>query len=74
MRPMSKEFDCIEMKRQAQERIREATEGMSARQRADWLKREIASSRFAQFLERPVSQAGLPSDSGEQESASGRQS
>jgi hypothetical protein len=57
-----KAFDCVEMKRKIQERIYEETKHMDQREFAAYLRRRIAKSRFASFLQRPISQ-GNPQES-----------
>ncbi len=47
----TKAFDCIEMKRQIQERILEETRAMTAEQRRRHAEEKIRKSRFAAFLE-----------------------
>ena len=55
----SKSFDCIEMKRRIQERIHEDTKEMDYAQFAEYVRKRIANSEFASFLDRPAS--GTPS-------------
>ncbi len=51
----NKEFDCVEMKRRIQERIYRETQGMDHREFAEHIRKRIKKSRFASFLERPIS-------------------
>lgn len=55
MKKKDREFDCVEMKRRIQERIYEETVGMNHREFAEHMRNRIARSRFASFLERPIS-------------------
>ena len=55
MKTKNKKFDCVEMKRRIQERIYEETKDMDHREFADHIRKRISASRFASFLERPVS-------------------
>jgi chemotaxis regulatin CheY-phosphate phosphatase CheZ len=48
-------FDCVDMKRRIQEKIREDTKDMNARQFAQYMHKRIETSRFASFLKRPTS-------------------
>lgn len=54
-----KTFDCIEMKRRTQEKIYEDTKGMTRVEARQYMRNRIANSRFADFLDHPVS--GAPS-------------
>ena len=51
----TKAFDCLNMKRRIQERIYEETKDMTAEELAAYFHNRIAKSRFASFLDRPVS-------------------
>jgi hypothetical protein len=51
----NKSFDCVEMKRKIQEQIYEETKGMSRAEFREYILNRIANSRFADFLDRPVS-------------------
>lgn len=55
MRIKHKEFDCVEMKRCIQEKIYEDTKNMNHGEFSNYIKQRIRNSRFASFLERPVS-------------------
>jgi hypothetical protein len=59
MNRKNKSFDCVEMKRKIQEQIYEETKGMSRMEFREYIHNRIANSRFASFLDRPVS--GTPS-------------
>ena len=59
MKHKNKSFDCIEMKRKIQEQIYEDTKDMDYAQLAEYYRKRIANSRFADFLDRPAS--GTPS-------------
>ncbi|HNT88517.1 MAG TPA: hypothetical protein PKL84_11695 [Candidatus Hydrogenedentes bacterium] len=48
-----KDFDCVQMKREIQERIYEATKGMTLQQRMAYTRKKIAESEFAHFLDLP---------------------
>jgi len=50
----TKEFDCVDMKRRIQEKIREETKGMDGREFAQHVHKRIEASRFAPFLKRPA--------------------
>jgi hypothetical protein len=47
-----KTFDCVEFKRQAQERLYEETRGMTEEERAAYIQREIENSPLADFWRR----------------------
>ena len=51
----TKSFDCVEMKRRIQERMYAETKDMNHQQFAEHIRKRIAASRFASFLERPIS-------------------
>ena len=51
-RKTNKTFDCVEMKRQIQERMYQETRGMSCEERIAYSRRRISESRFASFLDR----------------------
>ena len=55
-----KSFDCVEMKRQIQERMYEDTKDMSHREFTTYIHRRIAHSRFAAFLDRPLAEFEQP--------------
>ena len=55
MKKTNKAFDCIEMKRRIQKRIYEETKAMNHQEFTAHMRKRIAASRFAFFLERPVS-------------------
>ncbi len=54
MKKTSKDFDCIEMKRNIQEKIFEETKGMARSQYEEHMRGLIQHSRFAAFLTRPA--------------------
>ena len=54
MKKTGKAFDCVEMKRRIQERIYAETRAMSHEELAAHMRKRIAASRFASFLDRPV--------------------
>ena len=54
---VKKEFDCLEMKRDAQARIFEEIQDMSAQEQIEYFRHAIHSSRFREWWER----AGKPS-------------
>jgi len=58
MKKTNKAFDCIEMKRRIQEKIYEETKGMNHQEFSAHMRKRIAASRFASFLERPISGGG----------------
>jgi hypothetical protein len=49
-----KTFDCVEMKRRIQKGIYEETKAMNHQEFGVHMRKRIAASRFASFLERPV--------------------
>ena len=53
----NKAFDCVEMKRRIQERMHEETGNMNHREFVEYMRKRIAGSRFASFLEQPISQS-----------------
>ena len=55
MKTTAKTFDCVEMKRRIQEKIYEETKAMSHEEFSAHMRKRIAASRFASFLERPIS-------------------
>ena len=55
MSQKTKSFDCVSMKRRIQERIYEDTKDMGHEEFADYMRKRIARSRFASFLDRPIS-------------------
>ena len=55
MMKKSKDFDCIEMKRQLQERIYQETKGMRLEELQAYIRECISNSHFADFLEKPAS-------------------
>lgn len=55
MKKTNKAFDCVEMKRRIQETIYEETKSMNNQEFAAHMRKRIAASRFASFLERPMS-------------------
>ena len=55
MKTAAKEFDCVDMKRRIQEKIREETKGMNGREFVQHVHKRIEASRFAPFLKRPTS-------------------
>ena len=55
MKKTNKAFDCVEMKRRIQEKIYEETKSMNNLEFAAHMRKRIATSRFASFLERPMS-------------------
>ncbi len=57
MKVRNKAFDCVEMKRRIQERIYKETGNMNHREFVEYMRKRIAGSRFASFLERPISQS-----------------
>ena len=59
MKRKTKTFDCIEMKRRIQAKIYKDTKGMTRVEAREYMRQRIANSRFADFLDRPVS--GTPS-------------
>jgi len=53
MKPDAKKtFDCIQMKREIQERIYQDTKDMSVEEKRAYFRRKIQASRFAHLLER----------------------
>lgn len=50
-----KTFDCVEMKRRIQKKIYEETKDMNHEEFSAHMRKRIAGSRFASFLERPIS-------------------
>lgn len=54
MNQKSKSFDCVEMKRRIQERIYEETRDMNHQEFVEYIRKRVAESRFASFLERPI--------------------
>ena len=54
MKKATKEFDCVDMKRRIQEKIREETKGMDGREFVQHMHKRIEASRFAPFLKRPT--------------------
>jgi len=59
MNTKTKMFDCIEMKRQIQQRIYEDTKDMNHQQFAEHIRKRIANSRFSSFLDRPVPKTNI---------------
>jgi hypothetical protein len=55
---MKKEFDCIEMKRDAQARIFEEIKGMSPQEQIEYFRHAIQSSRFGEWWERTGKPSG----------------
>ena len=55
MKKTNKTFDCVEMKRRIQQRIYEETKAMNREEFSAHMRKRIAASRFASFLERPIS-------------------
>lgn len=54
MKKVTREFDCVDMKRRIQEKLREETQGMDGREFAQHVHKRIEASRFALFLKRPA--------------------
>ena len=50
-----KSFDCVEMKRRIQQRIYDETKDMTHQEFAEHIRKRVAASRFASFLDRPIS-------------------
>ena len=55
MKTTNRTFDCVEMKRRIQKRIYEETKAMNHEEFSAHMRGRIAASRFASFLERPIS-------------------
>ncbi len=55
MKKTSKKFDCVEMKRRIQKKIYEETKAMNHQEFSAHMRERIAASRFAFFLDRPIS-------------------
>lgn len=61
MKLANKEFDCIEMKRQIQAEIYDATKDMAPDQLIEFMHQRVRNSRFSSILG-PTSGAGIISD------------
>jgi len=55
----NKEFDCVKMKRQIQEKIFEETKDMTHQELLDYFRKRIANSRFAPFLQKSEDKSKL---------------
>lgn len=55
-----KQFDCLKMKRDIQERMYQETRGMNPDEYKAYIQNRIATSRFATFLEKPATTSSTP--------------
>jgi len=56
--PTKKEFDCMAMKREAQERICDQIKNMTAEQQIEYFRNAVSSSRFREWWESAGSFSG----------------
>jgi len=56
--PAKKEFDCMAMKREAQERIYDQIKNMTVEQQIEYFRNAVSSSRFREWWENAGSFSG----------------